>query len=112
MYAVIKTGGKQYRVAKDDVLDVAKIEGKPGAKISFADVLVVGGEGKPKLGAPLLKGVSVEAEIVAQARADKIEVVKKRRRKGYHRHKGHRQLFTRVKITGITAEKEGARHGA
>ena len=111
MYAVIKTGGKQYRVAKDDVLDVAKLEGKPGAKISFADVLIVGGDGKPKVGAPLLKGASVEAEIVEQARTDKIAVVKKRRRKGYHRHKGHRQHFTRVKITSIKAEKE-SRHGA
>ena len=112
MFAVIKTGGKQYRVAKDDVLEIEKIEGKPGAKISFAEVLLVGGGAKPQLGSPLLKGASVEAEIVAQDRGDKISVVKKRRRKGYHRHKGHRQLFTKVKITGITAEKESARHGA
>src|SRR5262245_460602 len=103
MYAVIKSGGKQYKVAKDEVVNIEKLEGDPGKKVSFGDVLLVSGDGKTSVGAPLVKGAAVEGEIVEHGRHDKILVVKKRRRKGYHRKKGHRQHFTAVKITGITA---------
>jgi large subunit ribosomal protein L21 len=103
MYAVIKSGGKQYKVAKDEVVKLEKLEGDPGKKVSFGDVLLVSNEGKTTVGAPLVKGASVEGEIVSHGRADKILVIKKKRRKGYHRKKGHRQNFTAVKITGISA---------
>ena len=98
MFAIIKTGGKQYRVKKDDVLLVEKIEGKDGAKISF-DVLAVG----DKVGTPTVKGASVAAEIVKQARGEKVIVFKKIRRHGYKRKNGHRQDLTLVKITDIKA---------
>ena len=99
MFAIIKTGGKQYRVKKDDVLLVEKIEGKDGAKISFDEVLAVG----DKVGAPTVKGASVAAEIVKQARGEKVIVFKKIRRHGYKRKNGHRQDLTLVKITDIKA---------
>ena len=99
MFAIIKTGGKQYRVKKDDVLLVEKIEGKDGAKISFDEVLVVG----DKVGAPTVKGASVAAEIVKQARGEKVIVFKKIRRHGYKRKNGHRQDLTLVKIVDIKA---------
>ena len=103
MFAVIKTGGKQYTVRKDDVLEVEKLEGGAGDKIAFAEVLMVGGKGKPKIGAPLLAGASVSAEVVEQTRGDKIVVFKKKRRKNYRRKAGHRQQLTRVRITAIAA---------
>ena len=103
MYAVIKTGGKQYRVAEGQTLHVEKLTGKPGEAITFDQVLLVGGEGKPKVGSPLVKGASVNAEIVAQDRDPKIVVFKFRRRKNYRRKTGHRQPHTQVKITGIKA---------
>ena len=103
MYAVIKTGGKQYRVAEGQTLQVEKLAGKPGDNITFKEVLLVAGEGKPKVGAPLVKGASVKAEIVAQDRDPKIIVFKFRRRKNYRRKTGHRQPHTAVKITGIQA---------
>lgn len=99
MFAIIKTGGKQYRVKKDDVLLVEKIEGKDGAKISFDEVLVVG----DKVGTPTVKGASVAAEIVKQARGEKVIVFKKIRRHGYKRKNGHRQDLTLVKIVDIKA---------
>ena len=99
MFAIIKTGGKQYRVKKDDVLLVDKIEGKDGAKISFDEVLAVG----DKVGTPTVKGASVDAEIVKQARGEKVIVFKKIRRHGYKRKNGHKQDLTLVKITDIKA---------
>lgn len=102
MYAVIKTGGKQYRVAQGDRLRVEKLPGEPGAQITFTEVLMIGGE-KVAVGAPLVKGAKVSAEIVAQDRAKKVIVFKFRRRKNYRRKRGHRQPFTELKITGITA---------
>ena len=99
MFAIIKTGGKQYRVKKDDVLLIEKIEGKDGAKISFDEVLAVG----DKVGTPTVKGASVDAEIVKQARGEKVIVFKKIRRHGYKRKNGHRQDLTLVKITDIKA---------
>ena len=101
MYAVIKTGGKQYRVAKDDVLKIEKLDGKAGDKIEFKEVLMVGGEGEPAVGTPLVEGAVVTAEVVDQTRAAKIIVFKKKRRHNYRRKKGHRQHQTVVRITDI-----------
>ena len=101
MYAVIKTGGKQYRVAKDDVISVERLVAEPGATVSFGEVLLIGGEGAPQIGAPLLPGATVTAEVVAQEQGDKIIVFKKKRRHNYRRKNGHRQDLTRVRITGI-----------
>jgi large subunit ribosomal protein L21 len=99
MFAVIRTGGKQYKVAKGDVVNVELLPGEAGASVTFSEVLMAGG----KLGAPLVKGASVAGEIVAQARADKVVAFKKKRRKNTHRKRGHRQHFTKVKITEIHA---------
>lgn len=102
MYAVIKTGGKQYRVAQGDRLRVEKLAGNVGDTVSLAEVLLVGqGEGV-KVGAPLVSGAKVEAKIIAQDRGKKIIIFKFRRRKNYRRKTGHRQPFTALEITGIT----------
>ncbi|MBK8170887.1 MAG: 50S ribosomal protein L21 [Sandaracinaceae bacterium] len=100
MYAVIKTGGKQYRVSEGDRLRVEKLEGEVGAKINFAEVLMIGGE-KVSIGAPHIKGAVVTAEILAQDRAKKVIVFKFRRRKNYRRKNGHRQPFTELKVTSV-----------
>jgi len=102
MYAVIRTGGKQYKVAKDDVLAIERLDGDVGAKLTFGEVLLVGGE-STRTGAPLVAGASVAAEIVEQGRGEKVIAFKKKRRKNTHRKRGHRQHFTKVKITGIHA---------
>ena len=102
MYAVIKTGGKQYRVAADDVLVIEKIAGDAGAKVEFGEVLMVGGEdASVKIGAPLVSGAMVKAEVVEQGRGPKVIAFKKRRRKNSRRKRGHRQELTTVKITEI-----------
>ncbi len=102
MYAVIKTGGKQYRVVKDDILTIERLEGEAGGTIAFDEVLMVG-EGKSvKIGTPIVKGAKVTAELVEQSRARKVIAFKKRRRKNSRRKRGHRQEQTVVKITGIT----------
>lgn len=101
MYAVIKTGGKQYKVAPDDVVVIEKLSAAAGETVSFTDVLMIGGEGEPKIGAPLLAGASVSAEVLGQELTDKVLTVKKKRRHNYRRKIGHRQDVTRVKITGI-----------
>ncbi len=103
MFAVIKTGGKQYRVAADDTLAVAKLAGEAGDQVMFSDVLVLGGDA-PKYGAPLVDGASVVGEIVEQKRGPKIIVFKKRRRHNSRRKNGHRQDFTLVKITEILTD--------
>lgn len=100
MYAIIKTGGKQYRVTEGDTLRVEKLNVE-GNSVTFDQVLLVGGD-QVKIGAPLVEGASVSAEILRQGRAKKIIVFKKKRRKGYHKKQGHRQAYTEVKITGIT----------
>jgi large subunit ribosomal protein L21 len=102
MYAVIKTGGKQYRVSEGQKLRVEKLSGAAGDKITFDEVLLVGGD-TPKIGQPLVSGASVAAEIVGEARGKKIVVFKFKRRKNYRRKTGHRQQYTELKITGITA---------
>ncbi|MFO0561596.1 MAG: 50S ribosomal protein L21 [Polyangiales bacterium] len=100
MYAVIHTGGKQYKVAPGENLRIEKIEGDKGAKVSFDKVLLIGGDAV-KIGKPYVAGAKVNAEIVVQDRAKKIIVFKLRRRKNYRRKYGHRQPFTEIKITGI-----------
>ena len=102
MFAVIRTGGKQYKVAKDDVLDIERLDGDEGASVTFAEVLALGGA-QPIYGAPVIEGASVGAEIVAQKRAPKVIAFKKKRRKDTHRKRGHRQHLTTVRITGIQA---------
>ncbi len=101
MYAVIKSGGKQYRVAQGQRLRVEKLAGNPGDKITFGDVLLLGGEAI-KVGQPTVAGAKVEATIVAQDRAKKLIVFKFRRRKNYRRKRGHRQPFTEIQITGVS----------
>jgi large subunit ribosomal protein L21 len=103
MFAVIRTGGKQYKVAQDDVLSVEKLLGEPGDKIEISEVLMVGGDGDAKVGAPLLEGAKVSAEVVGQSRDRKVRIFKKVRRHTYRRTKGHRQHKTQIKITGISA---------
>ena len=100
MYAVIQTGGKQYKVAKGDKLRVEKLLGNPGDTVTFDQVLLVGGE-TMKLGQPTVAGEKVEAKITAQDRDKKIIVFKFRRRKNYRRKNGHRQPFTALEVTEI-----------
>ncbi len=112
MFAVIRTGGKQYKVAKDDVITVEKLGGEPGAVIDFAEVLMIGGDGaEVATGAPLLAGATVSATVVEQSRGPKIIVFKKKRRHNYRRKKGHRQYQTLLRITGINGA-DGAPHAA
>ena len=102
MYAVIKTGGKQYRVAQGDKLHVEKLPGAVGDTVALNEVLLVGGDAI-KIGTPLVAGAKVEAKIVAQDRDKKIIIFKFRRRKNYRRKSGHRQPFTALEITSIKA---------
>jgi large subunit ribosomal protein L21 len=101
MYAVIKTGGKQYKVAPNDILTVEKLIAEAGTVVQFDQVLMVGGEGKSTVGAPLVAGAVVTATVLDQTRGDKIIVFKKKRRKNYRRKKGHRQFETVLRIAGI-----------
>jgi len=103
MFAVIKTGGKQYRVAADDKLKVEKVAGEVGDIITFGEVLVVGGD-TPTLGTPAVTGASVAAEVLDQGRGPKVIAFKKRRRKNSRRKRGHRQEFTLVRITEILTD--------
>lgn len=102
-YAVIRTGGKQYRVSEGDILQVEKLGGEAGDKITLDDVLFVGGNGEAKIGTPTVPDAKVTGEIVEQSKAKKIIVFKKKRRKSYSRKRGHRQKLTTLKITGIDA---------
>ncbi|MDD5349890.1 MAG: 50S ribosomal protein L21 [Chthoniobacteraceae bacterium] len=102
-YAIIKTGGKQYKVATGDVIEVEKLDVQPGSETRFADVLFYADGAEIKSDAAALKGASVAAEVVAQTKGDKVIAFKYRRRKGYHRTVGHRQKLTKVKITAINA---------
>jgi large subunit ribosomal protein L21 len=101
MYAVIKTGGKQYRVAPGDTLRIETLTADVGATVSFDEVLMIGNGEAHKIGAPLVAGGKVTAEVVKHGRGDKIRIIKHRRRKNYHKEQGHRQNFTEVKITEI-----------
>jgi len=102
MYAVIKTGGKQYRVSKDDVVTIERVAGEAGAKVEFDHVLMVGAGADVKIGTPLVAGAKVTGELVAQTRGPKLIAFKKRRRKNSRRKKGHRQDLSTVRITSIT----------
>lgn len=102
MYAVIKTGGKQYRVAQNDVLTVEKLAGEAGAKVEFGEVLMIAGDGAAKVGSPTVAGAKVLAEVVEQTRGPKVIAFKKRRRKNSRRKRGHRQDLSKIRITGIT----------
>jgi large subunit ribosomal protein L21 len=101
MFAVIRTGGKQYRVTPNAVLKVEKLDAEPGATVTFTDVLAVGNEGSVTLGAPTVAGASVTATVVAQDRLDKIIIFKKRRRQNSRRRNGHRQHVTVLRVGGI-----------
>ncbi len=101
MYAVIATGGKQYKVSEGDIVRVEKLEGEVGSKVEIKDVLMIGGD-TPKIGTPLVEKAAVSGEIVEQDRAKKILVFKKKKRKGYKKLQGHRQAYTALKINKIT----------
>ncbi|QHS08759.1 50S ribosomal protein L21 [Sinimarinibacterium sp. NLF-5-8] len=101
MYAVIKTGGKQYKVAAGELLKVETLVAEVGNTVSFDEVLMVADGDQIKVGAPVVAGATVTAEVVAHGRGDKIRIIKHRRRKHYHKEQGHRQNFTQVKITAI-----------
>ena len=103
MYAVIKTGGKQYRVEQGDTLALERLDGDTGTQFSFDEVLLLGSDDVTTIGRPLVQGASVKATIVEQGRAKKVIIFKFRRRKNYKRKKGHRQYFTRVRIDAIAA---------
>lgn len=102
MYAVLKTGGKQYKVVEGEELKVEKIEANVGDTITLSEVLMVGGEGEPAVGTPFLNGAAVTAEVLDQMKAPKIIIFKKKRRKKYRRKNGHRQPLTKLKITAIS----------
>jgi len=104
MFAVIRTGGKQYRVAPNDIIEIEKIAGEPGDIVELGEVILLGGEGGPKTGSPTIAGALVAAEVLEQKRDDKVIVFKKKRRKGYRRTKGHRQMLTALRITEILTD--------
>lgn len=101
MHAVIRTGGKQYRVAEGDVVRVEKLDVEAGSVVELDEVLLISDGDNVEIGAPLLDGKVVAAEVQEQGRADKIDVIKFKRRKKYRRHYGHRQSYTQLKITSI-----------
>lgn len=109
-YAVIRTGGKQYRVSPGDVLSVEKLDAVPGAELEFTDVLLTSSEGNVQVGNPTVSGARVTAHVVKQERAKKILVFKKKRRKNYRRRQGHRQYLTTVRVA--TIETGAGNHGA
>ena len=103
MYAVIKTGGKQYRVAQGERLKVESIAADVGAEIVLDQVLMVADGENLKMGSPLVSGATVKATVVSHGRGEKISIFKMRRRKHYRKHQGHRQNYTEIQISGITA---------
>jgi large subunit ribosomal protein L21 len=103
MFAVVQTGGKQYKVANGDIIQVEKLVGDAGTSVVLTEVLMLADAGKVTAGTPMVAGASVSAEIVRQERADKVLIFKKRRRQNYRRKRGHRQHLTVLKITGIKA---------
>lgn len=102
MYAIIETGGKQYRVQQGDVIFVEKLDLSPDANVSF-DVLLLGGESNVAVGRPFVSGAKVTAKVVSQVKGEKIIVYKYKSKKNYRRKQGHRQPYTKLEITGITA---------
>ncbi len=112
MYAVVKTGGKQYRVSKDDILKVERLPGEAGEVITLDDILMVGNGKDVTLGEPRVDGAAVAAEILEQGRGPKITIFKKRRRQNYRRKKGHRQLLTVLRVTEILTDGAKAKPAA
>jgi|SRR6266702_4333141 large subunit ribosomal protein L21 len=104
MYAIVKTGGKQYKVAEGDVIEVEKLDLKPGAEVALPAILLVDGEAVTHEAAKLAK-VAVTAEVVAQTKGPKIRIHKYKNKTGYHKRMGHRQKLTQVKVTGISSGK-------
>ncbi|MGI9239479.1 MAG: 50S ribosomal protein L21 [Verrucomicrobiales bacterium] len=102
-YAIFKTGGKQYKVQEGDKIDVEKIDVEVGGEASFGEILLIGDGGSTKIGDPVIEGASVTAEVLDQYRAKKVTAFKFKRRKGYHKTKGHRQPLTRLQIKSISA---------
>ena len=111
MFAVIKTGGKQYRVAANDVITIATLEGEPGAAVTFDQVLMVTNDDGTQVGAPLVAGATVSGEVVEHTRGAKVIAFKKRRRQNSRRKRGHRQDYTVVRITEILAAGDEAQEG-
>ena len=103
MYAVIRSGGKQYRVSQGGSVRVEKLDGDVGSSITLADVLMIGGEGDVKIGTPTVDGAQVTGTIVDQGRGKKIRVFKMKRRKGYRRTQGHRQDYTEIRVDAISS---------
>ena len=101
MYAVIKTGGKQYKVAEGDIILVERLDAEEGTKIDIKEVLMVANDDDVTIGTPIIKGAKVTAEVKTQGRGPKIKIIKFKRRKQYRRQAGHRQAFTKLAITGI-----------
>jgi large subunit ribosomal protein L21 len=112
MFAVIKTGGKQYRVAADDVITIATLEGEPGAAVTFDQVLMVTNDNGTQVGAPLVEGATVMGEVVEHTRGAKVIAFKKRRRQNSRRKRGHRQDYTVVRITDILGAGEKPKKAA
>ncbi len=112
MYAVIRTGGKQYKVAEGDVIKIEKLAGQAGDAVTFDQVLALGDDGGLQVGTPVLDGASVSAELLEQIRGEKIIVFKKKRRKNYRRKRGHRQYLTVLRVTDIAADAEQRRAAA
>ena len=106
MYAVVMTGGKQYRVSEGDKIRVEKLNAEAGSTVCLDKVLVVGGEGETLVGAPYVAGASVEAEVVANGKADKVIIFKYKAKKDYRKKQGHRQPYTELKINGISVNGE------
>ena len=109
MYAVIKTGGKQYRVQPGDLLVVEKLDGDPGANVAFGEVLMLGDGEAVTVGAPLVEGASVAATLIETRKGEKVKIFKKIRRQGYRRTKGHRQLESVLRVTGISGAGKDAK---
>ena len=111
MYAVIETGGKQYRVAEGDKLRVEKLDAEAGAQVNLDKVLMIADGTNVKLGRPFLEGTSVTAKVASHGKHDKVKIVKFRRRKQYLKRQGHRQWYTELEMTGISAGKRRDRDG-
>jgi large subunit ribosomal protein L21 len=110
MFAVIRTGGKQYRVTPNAVLKIEKLDAEPGGTVTFTDVLAVGGDGNLTVGAPTVADASVTATVIAQDRLDKVIIFKKRRRQNSRRRNGHRQHVTVLRVAGINANGQTYTH--
>jgi len=109
MYAVIKTGGKQYRVQPGDTIVVEKIDAEPGANVSFGEVLMLGGDKGVTVGSPMIDGATVAATLIETRKGEKVKIFKKIRRQGYRRTRGHRQLESVLRVTGIEGAGEKAK---